>query len=77
MDVPFISSGAISRAHYALVHKVETAQSSQLVDQILLAEVHAVRNQLTISTLTTVSRTSLSSRVVLMYRSRRSNAKNA
>lgn len=52
MDVPFISSGAISRAHYALVRKVETAPSPQVADQYLLDEVDAVRDQLARSTLT-------------------------
>ncbi|RDX56517.1 ARM repeat-containing protein [Lentinus brumalis] len=51
MDVPFLSSGAMSRAHYALVRKIETA-TPQAADQILLAEVHSIRNQLTRSTLT-------------------------
>ncbi|RPD66372.1 ARM repeat-containing protein [Lentinus tigrinus ALCF2SS1-7] len=51
MDVPFSSSGAMSRAHYALVRKIETA-TPQAADQILLAEVHSIRNQLTRSTLT-------------------------
>jgi hypothetical protein len=46
MDVPFISSGAISRAHYAIVRKVETATSSQLADQYLLAEVKSIRYRL-------------------------------
>ena len=54
MDVPFSSSGAMSRAHYALVRKVETA-TPQAADQILLAEVHTIRGQLTRSTLTLVS----------------------
>ncbi|KAH9952123.1 ARM repeat-containing protein [Amylocystis lapponica] len=49
MDVPFISSGAMSRAHYALVRKIETAQSPQLVDQILLAEVDSIRNHLALT----------------------------
>jgi len=52
MDVPFISSGAISRAHYALVRKVEAAASPQLADQYLLAEVDSIREQLAWSTLT-------------------------
>ncbi|KAI0707595.1 ARM repeat-containing protein [Earliella scabrosa] len=51
MDVPFSSSGAMSRAHYALVRKIETA-TPQAADQILLAEVQSIRNQLTRSTLT-------------------------
>ena len=55
MDVPFSSSGAMSRAHYALVRKIEAA-TPQAADQILLAEVHSIRNQLARSTLTLVSR---------------------
>ncbi|KAH9945906.1 ARM repeat-containing protein [Epithele typhae] len=51
MNVPFSSSGAMSRAHYALVRKIESA-SPHAADQILLAEVHSIRNQLTRSTLT-------------------------
>ncbi|KAH9857122.1 ARM repeat-containing protein [Lenzites betulinus] len=51
MDVPFSSSGAMSRAHYALVRKIETA-TPQAADQILLAEVHSIQYQLTRSTLT-------------------------
>lgn len=54
MDVPFSSSGAMSRAHYALVRKVEAA-TPQAADQILLAEVQSIRHQLTRSTLTLVS----------------------
>lgn len=43
MDVPFLSSGAMSRAHYALVRKVETAPSPSQVNQIILAEIENVR----------------------------------
>lgn len=46
MDVPFISSGAMSRAHYALVRKVENAVSPQAADQILLNELDVVRRNL-------------------------------
>lgn len=42
MDVPFISSGAQSRAHYVLVRKVEGATSHQQADQYLLAEVKSI-----------------------------------
>ncbi|EPS95437.1 hypothetical protein FOMPIDRAFT_1038502 [Fomitopsis schrenkii] len=52
MDVPFVSSGAISRSHYALVRKVETAQTPQQADQYILAEVVAMQSQLSRSTLT-------------------------
>ncbi|KAI0672983.1 ARM repeat-containing protein [Trametes maxima] len=51
MDVPFSSSGAMSRAHYALVRKIETA-TPQAADQILLAEVQSIRHQLARSSLT-------------------------
>ncbi|OJT09138.1 AP-4 complex subunit epsilon [Trametes pubescens] len=51
MEVPFSSSGAMSRAHYALVRKIETA-TPQAADQILLAEVQSIQYQLTRSTLT-------------------------
>jgi hypothetical protein len=43
MDVPFISSGAMSRAHYALVRKVEAANSPQLADRYLLAEIESLK----------------------------------
>ncbi|KAI0285247.1 armadillo-type protein [Russula brevipes] len=46
MQVPFISSGALSRAHYALVRKVELAQTAQQADDHLLDEVAAIRARL-------------------------------
>lgn len=46
MDVPFSSSGALSRAHYAIVRKVESATSSQAADQHLAAEIKSIRRQL-------------------------------
>jgi hypothetical protein len=46
MEVPFISSGALSRAHYALIRKVELAQTSQQADGYLLEEVVALRDRL-------------------------------
>ena len=45
MDVPFLSSGALSRAHYALVRQVENAASLQAVDDVLLVQVAAIRKQ--------------------------------
>ncbi|KAK0494902.1 armadillo-type protein [Armillaria luteobubalina] len=45
MDVPFISSGASSRRHYAFVRNVETAQSVQQADEYILAEVRSIRSQ--------------------------------
>ncbi|KAI0082819.1 ARM repeat-containing protein [Panus rudis PR-1116 ss-1] len=52
MDVPFISSGAMSRAHYALVRKVETATSAHAADSVLLAEIEAIQDRLSHSTIT-------------------------
>ncbi|KAG9316700.1 armadillo-type protein [Chiua virens] len=46
MDVPFTSSGAMSRAHYALVRKIENATSAQAADQILLDEIDVIRRTL-------------------------------
>lgn len=46
MDVPFTSSGAMSRAHYGLVRRVETATSMQDADQILLSEIIGIRGSL-------------------------------
>ena len=54
MDVPFLSSGAMSRAHYALVRKVETATSPPIVDQIVLSEIETIRDRLRHSSLTQV-----------------------
>ncbi|KAF5385880.1 hypothetical protein D9615_002371 [Tricholomella constricta] len=47
MEVPFISSGATSRAHYSLVQKVEYATSTQSANQHLASEIEAIRRQLT------------------------------
>ena len=54
MDVPFISSGALSRAHYAIVRKVETATSIPAADQALLAEIEEIHGSLTGSALSEV-----------------------
>ncbi|KAI0040369.1 ARM repeat-containing protein [Auriscalpium vulgare] len=65
MDVPFISSGALSSAHYAIVRHVELAKTAQDVDHFLLTEVASVRAKL--------SRARLSSKqcreclIILMY----------
>jgi len=45
MDVPFLSSGALSRAHYALVRQVENAASLQAIDNILIVQVASIRKQ--------------------------------
>ena len=46
MDVPFISSGAMSRAQYGLVRKIENAASPQATDQIILNELNSIRRDL-------------------------------
>jgi AP-4 complex subunit epsilon-1 len=46
MDIPFISSGALSRVHYALVRKIEEATSEGSVNVMLDAEVISIREQL-------------------------------
>ncbi|KZT23916.1 ARM repeat-containing protein [Neolentinus lepideus HHB14362 ss-1] len=45
MNVPFTSSGAMSRAQYAFVRKVEIAVSPSEVDQHILSEVEVIRRQ--------------------------------
>ena len=54
MDVPFQSSGALSRAHYSIVRKVETAEIVQQADQYLALELKAVHERLSRSSLTIV-----------------------
>lgn len=46
MDIPFSSSGALSRAHYGIVRKVETASSPQYADQMLALEIKATHERL-------------------------------
>lgn len=46
MDVPFHSSGAMSRAHYAIVRKVESSPSTQSADQDLFLEIKSIQAQL-------------------------------
>ncbi|TFK46615.1 ARM repeat-containing protein [Heliocybe sulcata] len=46
MEVPFTSSGAMSRAQYAFVRKVESATSPSEADQHILSEIEVVRRQL-------------------------------
>ncbi|KAF8971037.1 armadillo-type protein [Flammula alnicola] len=46
MDVPFHSSGAMSRAHYAIVRKVESSTSVQSADQHIFLEIKSVQMQL-------------------------------
>ncbi|KDQ57667.1 hypothetical protein JAAARDRAFT_207161 [Jaapia argillacea MUCL 33604] len=51
MDVPFTSSGAMSRAHYAFVRKVENCSTSQLADQYINVEVETIHSRLASPTL--------------------------
>ncbi|RXW23371.1 hypothetical protein EST38_g2524 [Candolleomyces aberdarensis] len=51
MDVTFASSGALSRAHYSIVRKVETAQSVHQADQFLALEAKVVHERLSRSSL--------------------------
>lgn len=46
MDVPFHSSGAMSRAHYAIVRKVESALTIQSGDQHIFLEINFIQEQL-------------------------------
>lgn len=46
MDVPFLSSGAMSRVHYSLIRRVEAASSAQAADQTLLSEIQVIRTTL-------------------------------
>lgn len=46
MEVPYSSSGALSRAHYALVRKVELAQTAQQADGYLYEELAVVSTRL-------------------------------
>ena len=46
MEVPYSSSGALSRAHYALVRKVELAQTVQQADGYLYEELAVIRARL-------------------------------
>ncbi|KAM6502418.1 Armadillo-type fold [Amanita muscaria] len=52
MDVPFSSSGALSRRHYALIRSVESAATVQEVDKYLMAEIQSMRSSLTSRNLT-------------------------
>ncbi len=55
MEVPYSSSGALSRAHYALVRKVELAQTTQQADGYLYEELAVVSARLSRPGFTSVS----------------------
>ncbi|KAF4621331.1 hypothetical protein D9613_000541 [Agrocybe pediades] len=46
MDIPFHSSGALSRAHYTIVRKVESAPTVQSADQHIFLEIKSTHIQL-------------------------------
>ncbi|KAF8160934.1 armadillo-type protein [Crassisporium funariophilum] len=46
MDVPFHSSGAMSRAHFSIVRKVESASSTASADQDLFLQIYSIQEQL-------------------------------
>lgn len=46
MDVPFASSGALSRRHYSIVRMVEIADSQQQADQLLALEIKDIHARL-------------------------------
>ncbi|KAF7362087.1 Adaptin-N domain-containing protein [Mycena venus] len=46
MDVPFVDSGALNRAHYSLVKSVESAPSPEIADSYILKEVESIRYRL-------------------------------
>ncbi|KAJ6497850.1 armadillo-type protein [Mycena sanguinolenta] len=46
MDVPFVQSGALNRAHYSLVKNVESAPSPEMADSFILKEVESIRYRL-------------------------------
>jgi hypothetical protein len=46
MDVPFHSSGAISRVHYTLVRNVESVASDSVADGLLFAAIDSARDKL-------------------------------
>lgn len=61
MHVPFHSSNAMSRAHYAIVRKVESAPSPQSADQDLFLEMRSIEGQLSHPKLSLVSNHTLPS----------------
>jgi hypothetical protein len=54
MNVPFSSSGALSRRHYGLVRAVESSSSVQEANNVLRAEIEAVQVDMARADLTLV-----------------------
>jgi len=55
MDAPFHSSGALSRRHYAIVKKVESATTTAAADQEIILEIKSLKNDIQDPRLSTVS----------------------
>lgn len=73
----YLSSGALSREHYALVNKVEEAASQQQADAHLLEYVEVVRRRLARrQNLSSVRTLSWAHRKLICH-PRRANAQNA
>ncbi len=68
MDITFNNSGAINRAHFALVQKVESATSPSIADDAIIQEIDAIRRRFSKPSFTpdSVSCSPLRSRVVLL-----------
>lgn len=59
MNVPFSSSGALSRRHYGLVRAAESSASIQEANNVLRAEMKAVQVDMARADLTLVSASSV------------------
>ena len=56
MDAPFHSSGALSRRHYAIVKKVESATTTAAADQEIILEIKSLQNDIQDPRLSIVSK---------------------
>ncbi|KAG8908834.1 hypothetical protein FRB99_003072 [Tulasnella sp. 403] len=67
MEVTFGNSGAINRAHYALVQKVETATDPGLADAAIIREIDNIRAQFTKGTFSPDSTQCRDALLILLY----------
>ncbi|KAJ7350295.1 armadillo-type protein [Mycena albidolilacea] len=65
MDVPFVESGALNRAHYALVRNIESASSPEMADSYILKEVQTIQYRLRHPTLSL--KETKESLIILLY----------
>ncbi|KAJ7668431.1 armadillo-type protein [Mycena polygramma] len=65
MDVPFVESGALSRAHYTLVKNVESSPSPEMADSYILKEVESIRRRFRLPTISVKEVTE--NLIVLLY----------